>query len=583
MALIFDIETDGFQQEATKIHCLVFKNTDDGSVSAYQQHELDGALRVLMQSNQQLVGHNVINFDLQIIQRLYPWFKVDQSRVVDTLVLSRLIYSDLRERDGGNIEKGLLPTKLWASHSLKAWGYRLGMLKGEYGEQEGAWDTFTPEMLEYCKQDVDVTETLYNRLMQADYSPKAIELEHRVAWACAKMSASGWPFNAKSAADLYATLVEKRESLKREMKETFETLVIERISEKTGKQLKPKIIEFNPSSRQQIGDRLIHKYGWKPKEFTPGGQPVVNEDTLRGLPYPEAEKLADYFLLEKRIGQLAEGDQAWLKLEKNGIIHGSINTNGAITGRCTHQAPNLAQVPSVRSPYGPECRGLFTVLPGFSMVGCDLSGLELRCLAHFMSQWDGGEYSRELLTGDIHTANQKAAGLETRDQAKTFIYAFLYGAGDEKIGSIVGKGRKEGGALRKAFLEATPALKNLRDAVGRKVKERGYLIGLDGRRLAIRSEHAALNTLLQSAGALISKQWIVECFKELSDLRYGWAGDFTLLGYIHDELQWAVRDEIADAFGKRVVECASRAGTFFDFKVPIGAEFKVGKTWADTH
>jgi DNA polymerase-1 len=586
MALIFDIETDGFQQEATKIHCLVIKFTTDNVVNTYTGDQIEHGLSQLtdaMLSGKIIAGHNVINFDLQIMQRLYPWFKVQEDRVIDTLVLSRLIYSDLRERDGGNVEKGLLPTKLWASHSLKAWGYRLGMLKGEYGEQEDAWDVFTPEMLEYCKRDVDVTETLYHRLTQAEYSQKAIELEHKTAWACAKMSASGWPFNAKAGADLYAALVEKRESLKREMKETFETLVIERISEKTGKQLKPKIIEFNPSSRQQIGDRLIHKYGWKPTEFTPGGQPVVNEDTLRGLPYPEAEKLADYFLLEKRIGQLAEGDQAWLKLEKNGIIHGSINTNGAITGRCTHQAPNLAQVPSVRSPYGPECRGLFTVLPGFSMVGCDLSGLELRCLAHFMSQWDGGEYSRELLTGDIHTANQKAAGLETRDQAKTFIYAFLYGAGDEKIGSIVGKGRKEGGVLRKTFLEATPALKNLRDAVGRKVKERGYLIGLDGRRLAIRSDHAALNTLLQSAGALISKQWIVECFKELSDLKYGWAGDFTLLGYIHDELQWAVRDEIADAFGKRVVECASRAGTFFDFKVPIGAEFKVGKTWADTH
>ena len=586
MALIFDIETDGFLEEVTKIHCLVLKDTDTNKVFKYvfsAPYERDEGLDHLESYEGTIVAHNGIRYDLPVIQKLYPSFRIREERVVDTLVLSRLIYSDLRERDGGNVEKGLLPTKLWASHSLKAWGYRLGMLKGEYGEQENAWETFTPEMLEYCVRDVDVTEILYNRLLAAEYSHKAVELEHKVAWACAKMSSSGWPFNKKGAADLYATLVEKREALKREMKETFETLVIERISEKTGKTLKPKIIEFNPSSRQQIGDRLIHKYGWKPKEFTPGGQPVVNEDTLRGLPYPEAEKLADYFLLEKRIGQLAEGDQAWLKLEKNGIIHGSINTNGAITGRCTHQAPNLAQVPSVRSPYGPECRGLFTVLPGFSMVGCDLSGLELRCLAHFMSQWDGGEYSRELLTGDIHTANQKAAGLETRDQAKTFIYAFLYGAGDEKIGSVIGKGRKEGGVLRKTFLEATPALKNLRDAVGRKVKERGYLIGLDGRRLAIRSEHAALNTLLQSAGALISKQWIVECFQELSDLRYGWDGDFTLLGYIHDELQWAVRDEIADDFGKRVVACASRAGTFFDFKVPIGAEFKVGKTWADTH
>ena len=585
MALIFDIETDGFQQEVTKIHCLVIKDTETGEVYSHGPNDIQSGLDRLQETQDTLVGHNVINFDLPIMSKLYPKFFVAQGRVIDTLVLSRLIYSDLRERDGGNIQKGLLPTKLWASHSLKAWGYRLGILKGEYGKEENAWDVFTPEMLEYCKQDVEVTEALCKRMLEADYSKQAIELEHQVAWACAQMSMAGWPFNKNAAVDLYSVLVEKREALKREMKETFETLIIERISEKTGKVLKPKIIEFNPSSRQQIGERLIHKYGWKPVEFTPGGQPVVNEDTLRGLPYPEAEKLADYFLLEKRIGQLAEGEQAWLKLEKNGKIHGSINTNGAITGRCTHQAPNLAQVPGVRSPYGAECRGLFTVLPGFSMVGTDLSGLELRCLAHFMSQWDGGEYSRELLTGDIHTANQKAAGLETRDQAKTFIYAFLYGAGDEKIGSVIGKGRKEGGVLRKRFLEATPALKNLKNAVAGKVKERGYLIGLDGRRLAIRSEHAALNTLLQSAGALISKQWIVECFRETQalGLQYGWDGDFTLLGYIHDELQWAVRDEKADEFGKMVVACAARAGEFFNFKVPIGAEYKLGHTWADTH
>lgn len=589
MALIFDIETDGFQQDATKIHCLVIKDTDSGFVytygKPYGQRDLEEGLRFMMRSKDPLVAHNGINFDLPILRRFYPWFDVAQDMVIDTLVLSRLIYSDLRERDGGNIEKGLLPSKLWASHSLKAWGYRLGILKGEYGEEDNAWDVYTPEMLEYCKQDIEVTHALYKRMLEANYSAQAIELEHQVAWYCSQMSASGWPFNKEAAVDLYSVLVEKREALKREMQDTFETLVIERISEKTGKQLKPKIIEFNPSSRQQISERLIHKYGWKPTEFTPGGQPVVNEETLRGLPYPEAEKLADYFLLEKRIGQLAEGDQAWLKLERNGKIHGSINTNGAITGRATHQAPNLAQVPGVRSPYGKECRGLFTVLPGFSMVGCDLSGLELRCLAHFMSQWDGGEYSRELLTGDIHTANQKAAGLETRDQAKTFIYAFLYGAGDEKIGSVIGKGRKEGGVLRKRFLESTPALKNLRDAVAKKVKERGYLIGLDGRRLAIRSEHAALNTLLQSAGALISKQWIVECFKETEarGLRYGWEGDYTLLGYIHDELQWAVRDEKAKEFGQMVVDCAAKAGEFFNFKVPVGAEFNVGKNWADTH
>lgn len=586
MALIFDIETDGFEQDATKIHCLVIKDTETGEliVADSAHNNLDPALKLLTKGDF-ITGHNVIRFDLPVIKRLYPWFSVDPSKVIDTLVLSRLIYSDMRERDGGNVEAGRLPAKLWASHSLKAWGYRMEMLKGEYGDEQGAWDVFTPEMLEYCIRDVDVTEALYKKLTEVEYSAKAIELEHKAAWACASMSQSGWPFHKDKAVDLYAELVAKREAIKSEMMATFEPLVIERISEKTGKRLKDKIIEFNPGSRDQIAQRLITKYGWDPKDYTPGGKPKVDEDVLSGLDYPEAKTLAQYFLLDKRIGQLAEGDQAWLKLERNGKIHGSINTNGAITGRCTHQSPNLAQVPGVRSPYGHECRSLFTVPQGWSMVGCDLSGLELRCLAHFMAQWDGGDYAKELLTGDIHSANQKAAGLETRDQAKTFIYAFLYGAGDEKIGSVVGKGREAGGVLRKKFLEATPALKNLRAAVSARVKERGYLQGIDGRRLSIRSDHAALNTLLQSAGALISKQWLVECFDEANTrgLKYGWEGDFTLLGYIHDELQWAVPTDKADAFGAMVVDCAAKAGEFFNFRVPIGAEYKIGGNWADTH
>jgi DNA polymerase I-like protein with 3'-5' exonuclease and polymerase domains len=366
------------------------------------------------------------------------------------------------------------------------------------------------------------------------------------------------------------------------MKSTFEPMVINRVSEKTGKPLKPKIIEFNPSSRQQIGDRLILKYGWKPKEYTANGQPKIDEVILKALDYPEAQDLAEYFMLEKRVGQLAEGDNAWLKLERNGIIHGSYNTNGAVTGRATHQSPNLAQVPSVRSPYGTECRSLFTVRSGFSMVGCDLSGLELRCLAHYMSKWDDGEYTEELLNGDIHTKNQKAAGLPTRDNAKTFIYSFLYGAGDEKIGAVVGAGAREGKRLKEAFLSATPALAKLRDAVA-KASSRGYLIGLDGRKLHVRSEHAALNTLLQSAGALISKQWLIEIDKTAAALGLEYGKDWSMLGWIHDEVQIQVKGDYAETFGEKVVTAAEKAGEFFEFRCPISAEFKIGQNWYDTH
>jgi len=587
MALIFDIETNGFLRDMSKIHCIVTKDTETGRVSQYRSgfpYELEEGLGDI-ESGKIIVGHNIINYDIPALHKIYQGFNPSKDKVVDTLVLSRLIFSNLRDTDGANIESGLLPSKLWGSHSLKAWGYRLGILKGDLGESEDRFDVLTQEMLDYCTQDVEVTEALYKMLMSKKYSQEAIDIEHKVAWICSQMERNGWPFDKDGAVKLYSELVQKRAEILKEMQDTFEPLVIDRgFSEKTGKKLKDKVVEFNPGSRQQISQRLITKYGWKPKDFTPAGQPQVDEVILKALPYPEAQKLSEYFLVEKRIGQIAEGAQAWLKLERNGKIHGSINTNGAVTGRATHNSPNLAQVPGVRSPYGEQCRSFFTVLPGFKQVGADLSGLELRCLAHFMARWDGGEYGDELLNGDIHTKNQLAAGLPTRDNAKTFIYGFLYGAGDAKIGSIVGKGAKEGKILKEKFLRSTPALKKLREAVI-KASERGYVIGLDKRQIPIRSSHAALNSLLQGAGAVIAKQWIIECFAEADrrGLKCGWDGDFVLLGFIHDELQWAVREGLEEDFGTMVTQAAVTAGEHYNFKCPIAAEYKVGNNWAECH
>lgn len=589
MALIFDIETNGFLEDCDTVHCLVIKDIATGEVfTCHTNAGIYGGVEMLQQADL-IVGHNVIKFDLPILQKIVPGFSIDPKKVLDTLVCTRLIWSNLQDTDGPLVQKGSLPQKLWGSQSLQAWGYRLMEYKGDY---EGPWDTFSQEMLDYCIQDVEVTHKLYERIIAKKYSEKALELEHEVAFICAKMERSGWPFNVEAAGKLYAELAGKRDAILKQMQDTFEPEVIERVSEKTGKPLKPKVIEFNPSSRKQIGDRLTRKYGWKPTEFTPNGQPKIDETTLKNLEYPEAKLLAEYFMLEKRIGQLAEGDNAWLKLERNGKLHGGYNTNGAVTGRATHQTPNLAQVPSVRSPYGSECRSLFKVQPGFALVGCDLSGLELRCLAHFTHRWDGGSYGETVINGkqsdgtDIHTVNQRAAGLPTRDSAKTFIYAFLYGAGDQKIGSIVGGGSREGKRLKEEFLKATPSLSQLRDAVGAASK-RGHLLGLDGRHLHIRSEHAALNTLLQSAGALISKQWLREVVKAAEERGWkwseDWSGDYVMCGWVHDEVQIAVREECAEEFGKMVVECAAKAGEYFSFKVPVGAEYCVGHTWADTH
>ena len=596
---IFDIETDNLLDDVTTIHCLVMKDIDTGEVHTFlnpkepiAKNVADG-LRLLMTADM-IVGHNVIKFDLPVIQKLYSWFAIDTNKVLDTLVCTRLIWSNVKDHDAKLMKEGRLPGKLFGSHSLEAWGHRLGNYKGDF---KGPWDTCTDEMVTYCQQDVEVTFTLYNRIMDKRYSIEATELEHQVAWLMAKQERNGFHFDEEKAGKLYAQLSQRRADLERELKEYFGSWEVKLPSFIPARDNKAKgykkgvpvprskIVEFNPSSRDHIADRLQTLYGWKPTEFTDGGKPKVDETVIEKLDYPPCKLLTEYLMIQKRIGQLAEGDQAWLKLVKNGRIHGSVNTNGAVTGRATHSYPNISQVPSSSSPYGPECRELFTVPSGWTLVGADASGLELRCLAHFMAKWDGGKYGEVLLTGDIHTQNQEAAGLATRPQAKTFIYAFLYGAGDAKIGSIVGGGPDAGKKLKTRFLAKTPALKKLKEAVQDAAK-RGYLLGLDGRHVHVRSAHAALNTLLQSAGAIICKKWLVLLEDELQNgrLKHGWDGDYAFCAWSHDEVQIACRTpDIAEIIAEKARQAVQWAGEHFAFRCPLAGESKIGSHWGETH
>ena len=594
MALIFDLETDGLLDEVTKIHCLVIKDTETGKVHSFTGHNgITDGLRELRDADL-IAGHNVIKYDLPVIHKLYPWFISDPTKVFDTLVATRLVYSNVKDTDNVLLKQEKLPGKLFGSHSLAAWGHRMGVHKGDY---KGGWETFSQEMLDYCIQDIEVTETLFKKIEQENYSNTALELEHQVAWLMAKQERNGFCFDMPKAATLLARLVQRRGELERELKDYFGSWVIQlpdfipKVNNKTRGYVKgvpvtkSKTIEFNPSSRDHIADRLITLYGWKPIDFTEGGKPQVDEIVLARLTYPPCKQLTEYLLVQKRISQLNEGGQAWMKCETKGKIHGSINPNGAVTGRATHSYPNISQVPSGNSPYGKECRELFTVPPGWSLVGADASGLELRCLAHFMAKWDGGKYADVLLGGDIHTENQKAAGLETRNQAKTFIYAFLYGAGDAKIGSIVGGTAGDGRKLKTKFLRSLPALGRLVEAVQQAAK-RGYLIGLDGRRVHVRSSHAALNTLLQSAGALVCKKWLVilEEVLQAHEFKHGWDGDYAFCAWSHDEVQIACRTkEIADEIAKIATRCVQLAGEHFGFRCPTAGEYKIGVNWSDTH
>ena len=546
--IILDIETNSTHD---KIWMCVTREVE-GEVTVWK--EANG-LQKYLDSCDLIIMHNGICFDAPVLKRSWN-ITMKQSQMYDTLVSSRLLSPSL---EGG--------------HSLEAWGQRLGFPKGDFKD----WDAgYSPEMEAYCIQDTLVTEKLYKHLTAEltakKFEERSIKLEHDVQTIIAKQEENGFKLNQKEAITLLSTLQAKLVLLEAELQSIFPTKVTPRVSEKTGKELKPLIEPFNPGSRKQIGERLQEK-GWKPEKFTETGQPIVDEGTLEGLDFPEAKAIAEYLLLQKRIAQI----DSWLKtVGKDGRVHGRVITNGAVTGRMTHHSPNMAQVPSCGSPYGEECRDLWIVEKGYKLVGIDASGLELRMLAHYMKD---DAYIYEVTQGDIHTANQKAAGLETRSQAKTFIYAFLYGAGAAKIGKVVGAGAQEGQKLIDSFLENTPKLRVLRESVAKICKSSGSLPGLDGRRLHVRTDHAALNTLLQGAGAIVMKQALV-----LLDTRLQQLGvDYKFVANVHDEWQIEVAEDYADMVGKLGVRAIEDAGRVLNMRCPLTGEYKVGNSWKETH
>ena len=410
MKYIWDLEADNLLDEVTQVWCHVFRNVDTDEVHTFDPTQTQEAL-AFMDKAATLIGHNVFDYDLRVMKKLYDY--TYKGEVIDTLVYSRTIWPHLKELDFTSYKKNNFPSKMIGSHSLKAWGIRLGELKGDFNSGSESFATYTPEMLDYCIQDTQVTAKLYAKILAKNFSKEALDLETRVHTLLLEQEQTGFDFDLKKAQSLYAEIAGRKATIEQQLVDTFEPTIIEL-------KTKTKTIPFNPASRQQIADRLM-KRGWEPEAFTETGDPKVDETVLSGIDMPEAKLLSEYLMLNKRIGQLATGKQAWLKLEKKGKIHGRVNHMGAVTSRCTHSNPNTAQIPSVGAPYGKECRELFIAPRGYSLLGADASGLELRCLAHYMAAYDDGAYADVVLNGDIHTANQQAAGLESRHQAKTFI------------------------------------------------------------------------------------------------------------------------------------------------------------------
>lgn len=742
--IIFDIETDGLLPEQvkppfcmTRIHSLVvmdiptqtkisFINDDLFNVrSEEHQIELDNDMMELtdlgiaapgllsdgiamLARAQTLVGHNIIDFDIPAIEMVYPDFD-PRARIIDTLVMSRMCFADVKEKDFRMAAKGQLEGRLIGLQGLEAWGQRLGLAKGDYKKDREAelkalhkeegreaptdeemheyvWGTWNVPMHDYMMLDADVNERLWVKIEAMRWAPEAMRMEHEIHALMVQQERNGFFFDRAKGETLGVHLQEEYDRFaetataeigrwyrpsrwhdeekiepdhgeddtrrawgdvtlpKRTMNFSKANAKLEgdytRMRASTLADVpytKVELRDFNPNSRPQIVDRLKHLYGWTPQDFTEKGSPRVDDEILRNLvdDIPLAKTLAEIFYYKKRIGMVVDGKNGWLKLCGDDMrIHGRVNVGGTVSGRATHSKPNVSQVPGVKiletkdyekgldwiakhkeagtfvdatwkegkgewaiyvrgrqGDHGWDCRELFTVPPGYKLVGCDLSGIEFRCLANLTFEFDDGELVDVVLNGDIHQKNADLAGI-SRSVAKRLLYATMYGGGDAKLGSIVeplaseGRQRSLGKQLRAKLMAAMPSLNQAIKAIHKESRmNQSTIAGLDGRRLFIRSKHAALNLRLQSDGALIAKKWCLL----VDDLFYeeGWDhgvdADYAFCSWSHDEIQVAVREDLADRAAEIMEAAAPMAGDHFGFNCPVAAESKVGMNWAETH
>jgi hypothetical protein len=617
MRFVVDLESNGLLHEMDRVHCIVLRDIDTGEVHSCADQDgytpIQHALDLLLKAKQ-IVGHNIISFDIRALKKIYPEFHSlfanSECDIVDTLVMSRVLWPELEpvdEQRFAHIDK-----KYKGRHSLAAWGERLGVEKIKFKEETkkdlsvvNVWERWTPSMQIYCEGDTLVSLELYNYFLTQPLDSRCHELEHEFAKVMAKQEEFGFPFNERAAYALVNTLKTRRSELDDELQQIFPPIVEERISEKTGRKLKTKVTTFNAGSRQQIADRLLKRYPEITFGATEKGNVKVDDDVLEilGEKYPEAKVLAEYQLLNKRLGQIADGKEAWLKhCQKYGDsrIHGGVKTNACVSGRCSHVSPNMSQVPAVGAIYGDECRALFTAPEGWMLVGTDAAALELRALGAWLAHFDGGEYAKLVSTDgfDIHSYNAKLFGIwdgegeiekSQRNLSKSCIFAVCYGAGARKVGSLFYPKESEQKMMTKGkevidtFYQRLPAIKKLKDKIAERIVSKGYLVGIDGRHLQIRSPHSALNQLLQSTGAVLMKKATCILYSDMNDLGLIHDKDYAFCGFFHDEWQLAVRLEHINILQSTSINAIKKSGEYFNLLCPFTGESRVGLNWKETH
>jgi DNA polymerase I len=611
LRLIFDIETDGLLDVVTKVHCIVVANLDGDRVDEYGPEQIPAALEHLARADY-LTGHNIQGYDLPVLRKLYGW--APKGRIVDTLVAARLILPNLTDIDGEVIAR----TKDAAfghergRYSIEAFGARLGVPK--IGAEITDWSQWTPELQARCVGDVAINRALWLFLQPDGYSRAALDLEHRVAAICEQITADGVPFDRAAAERLCQQISARQSEIETKLQEQFPGVKL--------------------ASRGQIG-QLLESRGWVPEKRTPKtGKPSIGDELLEtiGETYPEFSGLSEYYVLKRRIAQIATGNEAWMRhVGTDGRIRGSLIHIGTPHSRAAHFKPNLAQIPNPKrgKPLAAECRSVFRTNGDWAFVSCDQGTLQDRGFAHYLAAFDTGAYARSLVSGsDQHWQCATALRLtdEKRDKenkvhtliregAKQYRYSFLFGAGALRGGQIIagvirsveaidpnnplldpnnplygrlcrneshpGVVAQVGRLALDSFLAATPGLGKLRTNLAEEHRRRGWVEGLDGRRVPTDADYKALNRIVTASEAIICKRWLVDVYDELcSRFRYGPDGEVYLALWIHDELVAICKPELAETVGEILVRHAVKAGDPYGFRVPLDAEFKIGRSWA---
>jgi DNA polymerase I-like protein with 3'-5' exonuclease and polymerase domains len=615
LGVIFDLESDGLLEAVTCVHCIVISELGNDRVHEYGPDRIAEALEHLARADT-LIGHNIQSYDLLVLCKLYRWAPRPACRIVDTLIASRSILPHLPDIDSevASRAKDKAFGQIRGKYSLEAWGVRLGVAK--IGAELEDWSRWSPEIQARCVGDVIICKRLWQFLQPDGYPRAVLELEHGVATICDQITADGVPFDTVAAGQLRESWEARRAALEAQLRKQFPTVK-------------------NLNSRVQIG-ALLEARGWHPEQRTEKTKrPVIDDTVLEALPaiYPEFTGLAEHYILGRRLGQLTNGAQAWIgNVHPDGRIHGGLIHIGTPHSRAKHLQPNMAQIPNHKkgSPFAAECRALFRHPGDWVFVTCDQSNLQDRGFAHYLAAYDGGAYARAFADGvDQHWQTAIALGLvpagtardktrtskvhtAIREGAKTFRYAFLFGAGALRAGQIIAHIvraliaidpkdalsakfwagdkhpseavlRQTGKRVLDRFVTATPGLRRLRANLSTEHRRRGWLEGLDGRRVPTEADYKALNRIVTASEAIICKRWLVDVHAELcTRFRYGPDGDAYLALWVHDELVVCCRPTIAEQVGELLVRHARKAGAYYGFRVPLDAEFKIGRDWAGT-